>query len=170
MNTPTELERLQALMKTENLNAKDFATEVGISPSTMSNILSGRNKPSLDVLQRVLTRFRLVSPEWLILGIGSMYKSKNAGQDQTLFDIAPTEPDANKNKSEGLPGPTSAIVPDGIYAGDVYERGMASNEKRSRKENHVVPETSGTEKYREKKIKKVIVFFDDGSFDEISKE
>jgi len=75
-----EQERLMALMQAENMNAKDFAMEVGISPATMSNLINGRNKPSLEVMQKVLARFRMVNPQWLIVGNGSMYLEKSNSQ------------------------------------------------------------------------------------------
>ena len=37
--------------------------------------MGGRNKPSLDVMQAILRRFRAVSCDWLIMGVGSMYVS-----------------------------------------------------------------------------------------------
>ena len=55
------------------MNAKQFCQEVGISPGTLSNITGGRNKPSLEVMQAVLRRFRAVSCDWLIMGVGTMY-------------------------------------------------------------------------------------------------
>jgi len=86
-----ERQRLQQLMEAEQLSAKQFADQVGISAGTISNIMGGRNNPSLDVLQAVLNRFRTVNSDWLILGIGSMYRP-NGGMDgpqTTLFDEVP---------------------------------------------------------------------------------
>jgi len=86
-----ERQRLQQLMEAEQLSAKQFADQVGISAGTISNIMGGRNNPSLDVLQAVLNRFRTVNSDWLILGIGSMYRP-NGGMDgpqTTLFDDVP---------------------------------------------------------------------------------
>ena len=79
-----EQQRLMALMRAEGLNAKTFAEQVGISAATMSNILNGRNNPSLEVMQKVLNRFRTLSPQWLILGVGSMYLEKSYSQGDIL--------------------------------------------------------------------------------------
>jgi len=89
-----ERQRLQQLMEAEQLSAKQFADQVGISAGTISNIMGGRNNPSLDVLQAVFNRFRTVNSDWLILGIGSMYRP-NGGQDgpqTSLFDMPPVQP------------------------------------------------------------------------------
>ncbi|GAB4259078.1 MAG: helix-turn-helix transcriptional regulator [Vicingaceae bacterium] len=55
-------------MKLYNLTASNFAEEIGVQPSSISHILSGRNKPSLEFLEKVLKRFPKVSADWLILG------------------------------------------------------------------------------------------------------
>lgn len=68
-----ERNRVLQVMQSEGMNAKQFCQEVGISQGTLSNIMGGRNKPSLDVMQAILRRFRAVSCDWLIMGVGSMY-------------------------------------------------------------------------------------------------
>ena len=87
-----ERDRLEQVIESEQMTAKQFAAEVGIQAGTISNILSGRNNPSLDVMQRVLNRFRTLSSDWLILGVGSMYRKQGEGPDNALFDIRPNEP------------------------------------------------------------------------------
>lgn len=86
-----ERQRLQQIMEAEKMTAKQFAEQVGISAGTISNIMGGRNNPSLDVLQAVLNRFRTINSDWLILGIGSMYRMNGDGPQTSLFDIPPTE-------------------------------------------------------------------------------
>ena len=87
-----ERDRLEQVIESEGMTAKQFAAEVGIQAGTISNILSGRNNPSLDVMQRVLNRFRTLSSDWLILGVGSMYRQHGEGPDNALFDIRPNDP------------------------------------------------------------------------------
>lgn len=123
-----EQERLLALMSEQGLNAKDFAAEVGISAATMSNVINGRNKPSLEVLQKVLTRFRGVSSDWLILGIGSMYAEKSNSQDDNPA-VVETKPMGKTAKEPAQPV--------------------------------IVPAT--------KDVVKVLVFYSDGTFDELHK-
>ena len=98
-----ERQRLEQVIESEGMTAKQFAAEVGIQAGTISNILSGRNNPSLDVMQRVLNRFRTLSSDWLILGVGSMYRKQGEGPDNALFDIKPVEPQIS------MPEPTDRI-------------------------------------------------------------
>ena len=55
-------------MKLNNLSASTFADKIGVQRSSVSHILSGRNKPSLEFIQKVLNEFPKVSAEWLING------------------------------------------------------------------------------------------------------
>jgi transcriptional regulator with XRE-family HTH domain len=81
-----EKERIEKIMLKEEMNSAVFASEIGIQGSTLSHILNGRNNPSLEVLKKILNRFRTVSSDWLILGIGSMYRAEKQSQTLTLFD------------------------------------------------------------------------------------
>lgn len=60
--------RLQYIMKLNNLSASEFADKIDVQRSSISHIFSGRNKPSLEFMQKVLTAFPKVNADWLILG------------------------------------------------------------------------------------------------------
>ena len=68
-------EKLLNLMKTEQLTASKLAELLGIQPSGISHILGGRNKPSFDLVQKILRRFPQVNPDWLLLDRGEMYRA-----------------------------------------------------------------------------------------------
>lgn len=93
-----EKERIEKIMLKEGLNSAQFAIEIGIQGSTLSHILNGRNKPSLDVLKKILNRFRTLSSDWLILGISPMYRTERNSQMPSLFeslDASDTLPDSS---------------------------------------------------------------------------
>ena len=64
---------MQTLLKAKNITARQFAEEIGIQPSGMSHILSGRNNPSLDFVMKVVRRWPEVNISWLMFGKGEMY-------------------------------------------------------------------------------------------------
>jgi transcriptional regulator with XRE-family HTH domain len=66
-------ERIQLILKTKNISASKFADEIGVQRSSISHILSGRNNPSLDFIQKVLKRFPDINSSWILSGKGSMY-------------------------------------------------------------------------------------------------
>jgi DNA-binding XRE family transcriptional regulator len=70
-------ERIIQVMNTEGLSSSKFAEEIGIQRAAMSHILNERNKPSADVVIKILTRFQEINPEWLLLGIGQMKRSSS---------------------------------------------------------------------------------------------
>lgn len=67
-------EKLQLLMNAENLTGSKLAEYLGIQPSSISHILGGRNKPSLDFVQKILQRYPRINPDWLLLDSDEMYR------------------------------------------------------------------------------------------------
>ncbi len=61
-------ERIQLIMKMHNLTASALADQLGVQRSNISHIISGRNKPSLDLLEKLILKFPRVNAHWLITG------------------------------------------------------------------------------------------------------
>ena len=59
--------RLRLILDKERLTSSQFAKIVGYRPSSISHILSGRNKPGFDFIQEILKKFDSINSEWLIL-------------------------------------------------------------------------------------------------------
>ncbi len=76
-------DRILHFLTQENLSSAKFADEIDVQRSSVSHILSGRNNPSFDFIQKILRRFELINAEWLILGRGEMFKSQQQGN---MFD------------------------------------------------------------------------------------
>ena len=68
LNYDRLIERLQLLMKENELTASSFADKIGVQRSSISHILSGRNKPSLDFIAKIEANFNEVSFHWLLTG------------------------------------------------------------------------------------------------------
>ena len=77
-------------MKAKNITARQFAEAIGIQPSGMSHIMSGRNNPSLDFVTKVIRRYPEIDANWLLLGKGEMYTSAAPLPSPTLFSDEPT--------------------------------------------------------------------------------
>ena len=76
-------ERILEFLKAENKSSAQFAEEIGVQPSGISHILSGRNNPSLDFVFKMLEKYPFLSTDWLLFGKGTMYKDTKM---QSLFD------------------------------------------------------------------------------------
>jgi transcriptional regulator with XRE-family HTH domain len=83
--------RLKKLMEHHQLSASTFADKVGVQRSSISHILSGRNKPSLDFVLKVTSEFKDVDIHWLLNGTGVfpipiVSKEKNTTAAAALFN------------------------------------------------------------------------------------
>ncbi len=78
-------DRLRILMDNFQLSSSQFADKLEIQRSAISHLLSGRNKPSILILEKILKNFPEVDIEWLITGKGSIFKSK-IEEKQEVFE------------------------------------------------------------------------------------
>lgn len=69
-------ERIKNWMQSEGLKSSQLADNIGVNRATISHIISGRNKPSIDFLQKLLSAFPKLNSNWLITGIGYMNTEK----------------------------------------------------------------------------------------------
>ena len=94
--------RFQTILDLENLSPAQLADRLGVQRSGISHILSGRNKPSFELLQRVVQSFPEISAEWLITGNGKPLKEQNQAAASSA---------ANSRSSGTTPSTTPSISP-----------------------------------------------------------
>lgn len=75
INNSEFAERLTVIMKSYQLSASAFADKIQVPRSSISHLLSGRNKPSLDFVLKVVKEFDEVELYWLLNGKGTFPKS-----------------------------------------------------------------------------------------------
>lgn len=73
--------RVMHLLDVYGYTKSQFALELGISLSILTHISSGRNKPGLDMIQRILTHFNDLNPDWLLIGTGDLKREKQKNID-----------------------------------------------------------------------------------------
>ena len=88
-----ERERIEQVFKSLGLSARQFATEIRVRPGTISNMMVGRNNPSLEVMRKIMERYPTLNPEWLIAGRGQMWRTE-PGKEPGLFDAQAPDPKA----------------------------------------------------------------------------
>jgi transcriptional regulator with XRE-family HTH domain len=92
-------ERINRVISHEGLSPSKFADILGVQRSSVSHILSGRNNPGLDFLNKVLTQFPNISGDWLITGQGNMLKKpSNPFKMPSLFEKSQSS-SSNENKT-----------------------------------------------------------------------
>ncbi len=94
-------ERLKKVMDHYQLSAASFADTINVQRSSISHLLSGRNKPSLDFVLKVLDKYKDVELYWLLNGKGSFPKRSTTDplppvEQQT---IVKTRPEINQQTS-----------------------------------------------------------------------
>lgn len=106
--------RFQTILDLENLSPAQLADRLGVQRSGISHILSGRNKPSFELLQRVVQSFPEISAEWLITGNGKPLKEQNqaAASGAASGATSGTASSAANSRSSGTtPSTTPSISP-----------------------------------------------------------
>ena len=147
-------DRLQQFLTMENLSPARFAEKLGIQRSGVSHLLSGRNKPSFEFLQRMMNAFPDVNYEWLVLGKGRPYKNDHSLLENTPKPLLFTEPDESEPfENEGLFSDYQE------FDSEIPPAQVAENRVKA------VP-TTATPSESGKKIARIIVFFTDGTFEE----
>ena len=74
VNIEDFIKRLEIILDYYNLNASSFADKIGVQRSSLSHLLSGRNKPSLDFILKILDVFPDIDLYWILNGKGTFPK------------------------------------------------------------------------------------------------
>lgn len=105
-------ERISEFLKRENKSSALFAEEIGVQPSGISHILSGRNKPSLDFVVKMLETYPYLAVDWLLFGKGEMYKPMEIPDlfgnypDHNVKKGGKTAPSLEKEVENAMKGPS----------------------------------------------------------------
>lgn len=59
-------DKIKQVLKDKNMTPSYFADEIGVQRSSISHILSGRNRPSFDIIQKIIRRFPELGYDWIL--------------------------------------------------------------------------------------------------------
>jgi len=138
-------DRIIQLLNSEGLSASKFADIIGVQRSSMSHILSGRNNPSLDFIQKIMRSFPHISGDWLISGSGEMSKKQDSA---SLFQEVIKEEE---------PAPYQNSQPPKL---------KKETPEPSENKPDQMPDLDMSAFLSGKKIEKVVVFYSDKTFKE----
>lgn len=146
--------KIEQIIIDKGLSPSYFADTIGIQRSSISHILSGRNKPSLDIIQRILKVFPDIDRDWLIFDnevpqqntpqINRQQPINQRVTNQNLFEQKPRESPKNF-QAQQLPVQTPINV--------MPKRKI---------ERPTIPSSSNTNK----QIERIMIFYTDGTFEE----
>ncbi len=136
--------RLQQFLGAENISQSQFADELGVARASVSHIIAGRNKPGFDFLTSLMARYPRLNMEWLLAGKGKMYKETDTS--------APLLEENIQQESENL------------FSNPVQPAPLEQSPEPALQQPVQTLQLPDSQR----KISKIIVFYDDNSFAEIS--
>ncbi|MBN1115840.1 MAG: helix-turn-helix transcriptional regulator [Bacteroidales bacterium] len=147
-------ERLQKLLVHYKLTSAQLADSIDVQRSSISHILSGRNKPSYDFLLKIIQSFNDLNAEWLITGNGNMLKSDIvSGADHNNI--------GNKDLFTSIPvkTPVNEVIEDMVKPHSENNEILKNNDLNSEKSEKKQEITNVN------KLKSVILIYDDDTFE-----
>lgn len=154
--------RLQQFLAAENITQAQLADSLNVARAGVSHILAGRNKPSYDFLSALMVRYPRLNVEWLMFGKGKMYKDQSdpapaPARDEVHSDLLFSEEELYSAEIPSQPlqesaKPVSAMA-DGmnIHLINEIKKSIESTQPSVKQRN----------------VSKIIILFDDGSFQEM---
>ncbi|MBC6610094.1 helix-turn-helix transcriptional regulator [Hymenobacter sp. BT507] len=188
------IERIRQILATRALSPTQFADTIGIGRPVVSHILSGRNKPSLEVMQKIMDAFPDLALPWLLKGEGPMLVSAltetPSGATQA---ISTSVVSSNKKRQHGTSPTSSELSSEAIKP----KKGAVNHSHRQigsaeREESAVVEQETATPESpmpiaqasqvaaalplalaatpTDKAIRRIIIFYQDGTFTDYQPE
>ncbi|MFH6996364.1 helix-turn-helix transcriptional regulator [Flavobacterium sp. FlaQc-57] len=152
VNIDDFVKRLEIILDYYALNASTFADRIGVQRSSMSHLLSGRNKPSLDFVMKILEVFPDVDLYWILNGKGSFPKTDEETvirKTETIGEfanpIAPISSDENR------------------IVGDLFSEVNHKEDVKPQIKNFTGSQNSNSNP-EEGEIEKIVFFYKNGTF------
>ncbi len=157
--------RLQRFLSAENITQSELADKLNVARASISHILSGRNKPSFDFLERIASCYPELNLSWLITGEGKMYRN------------APSNASDSLSKNTDLPKQSA----EDSVAPLLFEQELSSFKPSDEKRELPISKETSTPPKRQvetnlkakqiqqegKRISKILIIFDDNTVQEI---
>lgn len=160
--------RIVKLMKAEHLSPSKFAETIGVQRSNISHIISGRNKPSLEFVQRILSIYKNISSDWLIFGKGNMYREGLTEKDSTshVDSLFEGEMDENDLIEESYETENEHPQSKNTNKQIKQEKIIQQKEKIEMRQNEHQAFSNIATELIEKKVERIVLFFSDKTFKE----
>ncbi|WP_367753181.1 helix-turn-helix domain-containing protein [Flavobacterium sp. WC2430] len=142
VNTEDFIKRLEIILDYYSINASTFADKIGVQRSSLSHLLSGRNKPSLDFILKILEEYPDVDLYWILNGKGNF--PKNGDKDLVVENsVTP------KLKSNHTIPTAASSIPENLFSQNENDKESFPNV-----ESEII---SGD-------VDKIVFFYKDGTF------
>lgn len=158
VNTEDFIKRLEIILDYYSLNASSFADKIGVQRSSLSHLLSGRNKPSLDFILKISTIFPDVDLYWILNGKGTFPKSElNNEPNNTSPTPIYTAPIAA----------TKIETPPDLYSEKISN---SKNQAEENFSNNIANTPISSHPKKGSEIDRIVIFYKNGTFTTYSPE
>lgn len=143
-----------------------------VQPSSISHLLSGRNKPNFEFISRLLLRFPALNPDWIINGTGEAYKCKDNNRELEITRVNQKEfTDVIEDDLTNVNNNTGEIKQGDIFDNEQNRQTVSKPDEHvtyvtDKEENSTVSVVPDVDKDTRKSISRIIIFYTDGSFGE----
>ena len=151
VNIEDFIKRLEIILDYYSLNASSFADKIGVQRSSLSHLLSGRNKPSLDFILKILEVFPDVDLYWILNGKGNFPKNSQQSDNK--------ENNVEQVVKQNIPAPSSSeIIPENLFSEIKIPNPIPALETKKIENKNSAKESDSTE------IDKIVIFYKNGTF------
>lgn len=137
-------DKIKQVLTIKQLSPSQLADEIGVQRSSISHILSGRNRPSLDIIQKIVRCYSDFSYEWFLEDDSQLSTNIGASIDTQPVNFIPSSP-------------TNALLPSSV------ERTRPQPINRASIDKTIVPEKNELS-VTGKQIDRILIFYNDGTF------
>ena len=156
-------DKIKQILIDKNLTPSYFADEIGVQRSSISHILSGRNRPSFDIIQKVIRRFPDLGYEWIMEEDTQQQPVQvNYGSSNDAIPLVNRRERFNPQSTASYPAPTNS------GRNQRNELPPATQNPPVLLDESFPVVDSSNALAIEKKIERILVFYTDGSFREYS--
>ena len=146
VNTKEFAQRLEKVFDYYELTATTFSESINVGKATISHILSGRNRPSLDFVLKTVDAFPEVELYWLLHGEGDFPAITSPAKPVKPKKQEHVSDNIDETPIEKSPYDDTDIKPVSKYLNN----------------------TQASKNLSGKKLVKVILFYEDGSFEDFT--
>lgn len=153
-------DRIQQIMNREKVSASVFADSIGVQRSSISHIISGRNKPSLEFVQKILSSYPKYKAEWLIMGIGNI-DTLNTPETPNKSTFKASSEDSKDlfNSPTISDKQAESIISEPVKSTSINEIPVHP------KQESIIKSVESTVNKGNKAIEKIVIFYSDKTFD-----
>lgn len=171
-----ERERIELLMKCYDLTPSQFADRTGIQRASVSHIISGRNKPSLEVMQKIYDAFPELDIKWLMTGNGDEPVNKGEGNDESVIEentlfSQPLQPEKSAPQMQVAARQPQTPRYNAYQEAEVPQtRAPQSVRPVERQRKAAAPKVRQQQTAIERRIKEIRIFYTDGTYETLFPE